>query len=176
MAQRVEKFPFRPKSTAALRPGQYWALPFGPGLFACGRVLQLGGDHIPAQTRAFFGGLHQWAGHAPPTAQAIAGAGFVDFGVMHICAITQTGGEILGERLLESDGIALPLLLSARGGTDAKVLRGADSLRSARRSEWGALPVLGFWGSDFIIQLAERSLSSRTSNLASGLMRTRPVG
>lgn len=158
MAQRAEKFPFRPKSTAALRPGQYWAVPFGPGLFACGRVLQVGGDHVPVQTRAFFGGLHKWAGYSPPTAEAIAGAGFVDFGVMHIRAITQTGGEILGERLLENDGIALPLLLSARGGTDTKVLRGADTLRSARRSEWGTLPELGFWGSDFIIQLAEHHL------------------
>ena len=27
-----QAYPFRPKSTASLRPGQFWAVPFGSGL------------------------------------------------------------------------------------------------------------------------------------------------
>ena len=37
------------------------------------------------------------------------------FGVMHIRAIMETGGQILGERSLENDEITLPMLLSATG-------------------------------------------------------------
>jgi hypothetical protein len=166
MTRRTETFPFRPKSTASLRPGQYWAVPFGSGLFACGRVLQLGGDHIAVQSRAFFGGLHRWAGRTPPTAETIAGAGFVRFGVMHIRAITETGGQVLGERSLESDGIALPTLLSAQGGAGTKILRGADTSRNAREEEWGTLPVLSVWGYGFITRLAERHLpDARTEQM-----------
>lgn len=156
--QRNQTYPFRPKSTAPLRPGQFWGVPFGAGLFACGRVLQLNGAEIPAKGRAFFGGLHRWVGGVAPSAESIAGAGFVAFGVMHIRAITETGGEILGERSLEADGFELPLLLSAHGGDGTLLLRGAEPVRDARRDEWGSHPLLGFWGYDFIQQLAQQHL------------------
>lgn len=151
-------YPFRPKSTASLRAGQFWAVPFGSGLFGCGRVLQLYGAEIPSKSRAFFGGLHRWSSSAPPTSESIAGSALLAFGVMHIRAIAQTGGEILGERALELDSLEPPLLLSAQGGAGALLLRGAEPVREARREEWGTLPVLGFWGYDFIQQLAEQQL------------------
>src|SRR5262249_10570900 len=34
-------YPFVPRSTAYLRPGQFWAIPLSDGRFACGRVLAL---------------------------------------------------------------------------------------------------------------------------------------
>jgi hypothetical protein len=153
-----QAYPFRPKSTASLRVGQFWAVPFASGSFGCGRVLQLNGAQLPSKSRAFFGGLHNWRGSEPPTAEAIAGSRLLAFGVMHIRAIAQTGGDVLGERALESDGLELPLLLSSQGGEGTLVLRGAEPLREARKEEWGTLPVLGFWGYDFIQQLAQQHL------------------
>jgi hypothetical protein len=155
--RRSPAYPFRPKSTASLRVGQFWAVPFGSGSFGCGRVLQLNGAQLPSKS-AFFGGLHKWSDNSPPTAESIAGSELLAFGVMHIRAIAQTGGEILGERPLEPDGLELPLLLSSRGGEGTLVLRGAETLREARKEEWGTLPVLGFWGYDFIQQLAQQHL------------------
>ena len=153
-----QTYPFRPKSTAALRPGQFWAVPFASGLFACGRVLQVNGAQIPTKTKSFFGGLHQWVGHAVPSVESIAGAEFLEFGVLHVRAITETGGEIIAERSLENDGFELPLLLSASGGDGTLMLRGVEPVRNARPDEWGSLPVLGFWGFDFIQQLAQQHL------------------
>jgi hypothetical protein len=77
---------------------------------------------------------------------------------MHIKAITNTGGAVLGERPLEADAIELPILLSAHGVPDTMILRGAEPLRPARDDEWGTLPVLGYWGYDFISELAEHHL------------------
>lgn len=147
-------YPLVPKSTASLRCGQFWAVPLPDGRYGCGRVLQLNGGELPTKTRAFFGGLHHWRGSQPPTRDTRLGSDFVAFGVMHIKAITTTGGAILGERPLEADGIELPILLSAIGGPGTMILRGADPMRPAERDEWGKHPVLGYWGFDYIAEIA----------------------
>ena len=147
------RYPFTPKSTAQLRPGQFWAVPLSDGRFACGRVLQLGGSEVPTKSRAFFGGLHAWVGTHEPNAAAIEGASFLDFGAMHIRAITELGGQVLGEAPLND--FRMPSLLSAMGGPDAMLLCGADALRKAKREEWGTLPVLGYWGYGHIKETAE---------------------
>jgi hypothetical protein len=38
------------------------------------------------------------------------------------------------------------------------VLAGSDAFRKAKRSEWGTLPVLGYWGYDHIREIAEHRL------------------
>jgi hypothetical protein len=152
---------FIPKSTTPLRPGHFWAVPLDDGRFACGRVLELDTELIPSPRRAFFGGLHDWIDNVPPTSSAIADAGFVAYGVMHIKAITETGGCILGEcPLLDRDDYH-PTLLSAYGGVHAMILRGSSPIRRASKAEWGQLPVLGMWGYDFIKLLAESKLGQR---------------
>jgi hypothetical protein len=150
------RYPFTPKSTAQLSPGQFWALPLSDGRFACGRVLQLGGSEIPTKSRGFFGGLHSWVGAVEPDARTIAGAPFLEFGAMHIRAITEVGGKVLGEAPLLQ--FQMPRLLSAMGGPDTMLLSGADALRKAKRGEWGTLPVLGYWGYDHIRDIAEHLL------------------
>jgi hypothetical protein len=80
---------------------------------------------------------------------------------MHIRAITEFGGEVVGIRDLEADGIRLPTLLSAMGGEGAMILSGSDAVRPARREEWGKLPVLGYWGRDFIQAIAIHHLMPR---------------
>lgn len=153
-------YPFSPKSTAHLKPGQFWAVPLLSGSYACGRVLQVNAAEIPTKSRAFFGALHAWLGAGPPNSSDIAGIPFIAFGMMHIKAITTTGGKILGERSLDIDGIELPLLLSAHGGPGTMLLRGAEPLREAKREEWGTLPVLSTWGYNVIRKLAEAKLET----------------
>jgi hypothetical protein len=151
------RYPLVPKSTRSLCAGQFWSVPLGDGKYGCGRVLQLDGDEIPTKTRAFFGGLHRWLGDSQPTAPSIEKCGFVAFGVMHLKAITDTGGEVLGEAELREDDV--PLLLSAMGGSDTMLLRGAARIRKAKQEEWGTYPVLGFWGYSFIVDVAKAKLS-----------------
>jgi hypothetical protein len=151
---QVAAYPFRPKSTAALEPGQFWSVPLPDGRFACGRVLQINGSMIPSKSRTFFGGLLDWIDACPPTAESIAKKPVLECGIMHIRAITNLGGEVLGQRSLESDQIELPTLLSALGGAGAMILHGADTVREARRKEWGKLPQLEYWGWDCIQTIA----------------------
>lgn len=152
---------FIPKSTSSLRPGHFWAVPLDDGRFACGRVLQLNTEKIPTPKRAFFGGLHDWVDDALPTSSAIAEAGFIAYGVMHIKAITETGGQVLGEcPLLDRDDYC-PVLMSSQGGPGAMILQGSSPIRLATKDEWGQLPVLGMWGYTFIKSLAEAKLASR---------------
>jgi hypothetical protein len=147
-------YPIRPKSTALLLPGQFWAVPLTDGRFACGRVLQVNGSELPVKSRNFFGGLLNWVGASLPSSECIAGAVVIASGVLHIRAITSLGGEVLGCRPIEADGLELPILLSARGGDGTLILCGADAVRVATREEWGTLPVLGCWGWNYIQKLA----------------------
>jgi hypothetical protein len=155
------RYPFTPKSTAQLLPGQFWAVPLSDGRFACGRVLQLAGSEIPTKSRGFFGGLHSWVGAKEPDAAEIETAPFLDFGAMHIRAITEVGGKVLGEAPLRN--FQMPKLLSAAGGPDTMLLAGADAVRKAKRSEWGTLPVLGYWAYDHIREIAEHRLAQHVA-------------
>lgn len=94
-------YPFTPKSTAYLRPGQFWAIPLQNGEFACGRVLGLKSD----SRRLFVAGLLDWSSNVPPDAFSIAGRKVIEQGQAHIKTITETGGTVLGWRSLESDGL-----------------------------------------------------------------------
>ncbi len=159
IVRRLVRYPFVPKSTAALRPGQYWAVPLSNNRFACCRVIQVGGSGHPTPSREFFGALHKWTGIAPPCDDDVAGLGYFRFGAMHIRAILRTGGEILGERALELDSFEMPTFLSAHGGPSTLVLRGADRLRIARSEDFERYPVLTYWGYNLIRAFAEKHLS-----------------
>lgn len=158
---RSTSYPFRPKSTASLEPGQFWAVPLRGGYFGCGRVLQLRCSQLGKTRTSFFGGLQDWIGDDPPTSASIAGTGIGRFGAMHLKAITEVGGEILGHRPLELDGFALPELNSAYS-LGANVLIGADIVRVAREDEWGTRPVLQYWSYGYIEQLAEELAGVRS--------------
>ncbi len=149
-------YPFVPKSTRLLSPGDYWAVPLEDGRFACGRVLQTKGDHLPTPSRTFFGGLHDWVAERPPVADDIGSAGLIDCGIMHLKAITESGGKVLGH--CPMGGIELPLALDGRAGRGVRVVRGAQTLRPASEGDFDALPVLGTWGSRVITVLARSKL------------------
>ena len=48
-----------------------------------------------------------WVGDAPPTASALAGRGVLRQGHAHVKTIVNTGGEVLGCRDLDEDGLVV---------------------------------------------------------------------
>jgi hypothetical protein len=90
-------YPFRPKSTAHLKAGQYWSFRLRDSGFVCGVVIALRRKVGAIDQRIFLAGLLDWVGSAPPTAREIEGIRVRERGFAHIKAITENGGEILGE-------------------------------------------------------------------------------
>src|SRR5689334_9354260 len=104
----VPGYPFEPKSNAYLQPGQFWGVPLSDGRWACGRVLASkteSDSYFPGNSRAFLAALMEWEGDDPPTAEGIAGYQVVAQGWAHVLTIQKNGGQILGERHLDLDGI-----------------------------------------------------------------------
>ncbi len=86
---------------------------------------------MPGAMRAFLGGLLNWHGSNPPTFESISSCHTIEQAVMHIRAITTTGGEILGHRDLALDGRALCAVidLTADQSPDAVDRRMTECLR-----------------------------------------------
>ena len=154
-------YPFVPKSTRSLHPGQFWALPLRNGSFACGRVLDLPPTLGPSSRTTFLAGLVDWHGSSEPTYAGLEGCSIVREGQVHLKAITLTGGVLLGMRPLELDGISLSLAKDSTGWLNANVYRGLQPVRPAT-AEDAALPTLGVWGYRVLVAAAEHHfLSSR---------------
>jgi hypothetical protein len=98
-------YPFVPKSSKRLAPGDFWAIPLRDGRFACGRVVELLPQGMPGARVALLGGLLDWQGSSEPTGESIAGGSFLAQGIMHIRSITTTGGSISGHRDFSLDSL-----------------------------------------------------------------------
>ena len=94
-------YPFRPKSTTHLAPGQFWAIPLSAGGFACGRVLAHLSSGGEVDRRLFLAGLMDWSGPSLPTARSLRNSRVLAFAAAHIKAILENGGTILGISPLE---------------------------------------------------------------------------
>jgi hypothetical protein len=105
MASNVD-YPFIPKSTAYLAPGQFWSIPLADEKWACGRVLAVraGG---PQSRTLFVAGLMDWIGDTPPTAEAIRESRLLEMGHFHVVSIAESAGEILGSVPLSKRDAAL---------------------------------------------------------------------
>lgn len=115
-------YPLIPKTTAHLRPGQFWSIPMADGRFGCGRVLRVDLDRPRART-LFVGAVLDWVGDAPPTAEAIAGNPVLSVGKAHVRLIAFGGGAILGERPLELDAIQPSTQIDTYWGDGYAVMR-----------------------------------------------------
>jgi hypothetical protein len=163
MARRPD-YPFEPRSTAYLIPGQFWGVPLSNGRFACGRVVGLSASDdpiFPPGPRVFLAGLMDWDGPEPPTPDSIAGAALLASGFAHVKTIQMHGQLILGWRSLDEDRIAGLTRLSHRAGGTVYLYQGATRLRPATPDEQRHLPVLSTWGLKVIHRLAERCLVQR---------------
>lgn len=97
-------YPFVPRSNRSLRPGQFWAIPLSNGRFACGRVLAVPAFG-PKDRVGVVVGLMDWTGPQPPTGEDLAGRAVLAQASSRFETISNTGGEILGERPLRLDRI-----------------------------------------------------------------------
>ena len=134
-------YPFVPKSSRWLTPGDFWAIPLRDGSFACGRVVELMPQGMPGARVGFLGGLLDWHGSSEPTEASIAGASFIAQGIMHILSITSAGGVILGHRVLDLDSLGSWTFIDGD-----KIQRGFDVVRPWRREDNKHFPTLSWWG------------------------------
>jgi hypothetical protein len=144
-------YPFVPKSNANLQPGDFWALPLSDGSYACGRVLQLPPAGRPGSKVSFLGGLLDWRANSQPTSHSIAGARVLEQGAMHVLAIQNSGGQVLGNRPLGLD--AMGPLECINGNT---IQIGYTPVRAWRREDTAQLPTFSTWGYDFILLRAHK--------------------
>ena len=155
-------YPFKPKSTAHIQPGDFWALPLSEGRYGCGRVISL---KQPGETGArtmLLVGLMDWVGHEPPSAIALAGSRTVVQGEIHLRSIWETGGEILGHRPLEEEQIVPDFFLSESPGKNCMLMLGYQVLRHANDEEQRALPVFSTWGY-LVIQRKAEDLAKKSA-------------
>jgi hypothetical protein len=151
MKPKPLSYPFVPKTTTRMMPGQFWALPLRDGSFGCGRVIHL----MPGMRVLFLAAVLDWHAHSPPTFESIAGARCLDQGQAHLKVITETGGSILGHRPLELDQIAPWEFRQAEYHANSRVLRGLEPIRPQRPND-SCLPVLSTWGYGVPVIVAEK--------------------
>ena len=154
MSRKKPQYPFVPKSTSSLVPGQFWALPLSDGSFGCGRVIQLMPKEITGARVSFLAAVLDWHCAEPPTPESIALAPCVAQGHVHLKAITETGGSVLGHRALDADGIQPWLFRRAHGWQNSKVQLGFIPLRPQQPEDCD-LPVFSTWGFDFAASIAD---------------------
>jgi hypothetical protein len=157
-------FPFTPKSTKSLEPGDFWSIPLHGNKYACGRVLQLLEDNSkwPRKNRIFLAGLMDWVGDRPPTNESIAGCGLHSQGLAHILTISDTGHGIDGNRPLELDNIQLKLLKFPNSKNSGwELFHGTQFVRELKANEVDEHDTLNSWDREYIRELAKDLLNKK---------------
>lgn len=163
------QYPFVPKSTSSLIPGHYWALPLSDGSYGCGRVIQLKAPAMTGARVSFLAAVLDWHSRGAPSSESIAGATCLAQGHVHIKAITEIGGLVLGHRGLELDGIEPWLFRGAHGWQNSQVQLGFISVRP-QTPEDSELPVFSTWGFDFAANIADARFVKRSGPWANKLV------
>ena len=109
-------YPLIPKTTAHLRPGQFWSIPLSDGRFGAAACLVSTRAGATGGRTRFIGAILDWVGDAPPSSDAIAGSPVLAVGNAHVRLISFGGGAILGERPLAADGIEPPATVDTYWG------------------------------------------------------------
>jgi hypothetical protein len=172
MSQKQLQYPFVPKSTASLIPGQFWALPLSDGSFGCGRVIQLKPREMTGARTTFLAAVLDWHSAELPTPESIALAPCLDQGSVHLKAVTETGGVILGFRDLDDDGIQPWIFRGADGWKNSHVQQGFIDIRP-QQPEDCSLPLYSAWGFKFAACIAEARFVKSTGPYAA--KRVQPI-
>jgi hypothetical protein len=139
-------FPFVPKSSVKLEPGDFWAIPVDGGLFACGRVIDFWPKDYKGSKTGFLAGLMDWSSEQPPSVESIAGVQTIQQGGAHYKSIILTGGEILGNRSLELDGISPQTFIEYPDNKTAYIYSGLKPIRPAKPEEVKKYPTVSIFG------------------------------
>ena len=152
-------FPHVPKSSKTLEVGDFWAIPLESGRFACGRVMGRWPAAYKGAKKGFLAALLDWTGSEHPTFESIAGAKVLIEGGSHIKAILEFGGQILGNRPLELDGLEPALYIEYPDNKIAQLWRGMEVLRPATNKETRRLKTLSIFGFAFLHSYANHHLT-----------------
>jgi hypothetical protein len=129
------KFPFEPRSTAALRQGQYWTFELSNGRLAVGVVIALATTRGKLNSRMFLAGLLDWAGNGPPSHMDLNSAKIIRSGFAHVATIQNHGGRLIGELTRSWD---MPAQVEYRGlTTEGPSIWGASFIRALAEEEFG---------------------------------------
>ena len=154
------QYPFVPKSTSSLVPGQFWALPLSDGSFGCGRVVQL----MPREMMVHVS--------RPGRRSGLAFRRTADAQIHCACAMchsrpcpseSNNGNRGLnsGSRALDADGIQPWLFRGAHGWQNSNVQLGFIPVRP-QQPEDRDLPVFSTWGFDIAASIADARFVQRT--------------
>ncbi|MAB42076.1 MAG: hypothetical protein CMK77_07305 [Pseudomonadales bacterium] len=124
-------YPITPTKVSEIKEGEYFYIPLIDGRFACGRILMIEKKN-DRKTKLFLAGLHDWSGKELPSNDDIHERPIIEQGVMHINSIGHVGGEIIGFKPLQDDGLK-PLLQVEAG----HLLNGFEDLGSIPQDEYG---------------------------------------
>ena len=91
------KYPFIPKSTLHLVPGQYWPIQLSTGNYACGVVLAKLVRNDKVESRVFFAALLDWSSDNLPREESIRLCNHLEKGALHVKAISKANSQILGQ-------------------------------------------------------------------------------
>ncbi len=91
------KYPFTPKSTSYIEPGQIWAIPLSNGKYACGVVLAKLIFQGKIESRSFYAGLLDWCSSKPPEPTSLNKNSFIKKGALHVKAISNVNSAIIGK-------------------------------------------------------------------------------
>jgi len=97
----TSSIPFKPKSTAYLERGHFWAIPLQSGAFGAGCVVGRALRHGKPDSREFIAGVVAWTGIEVPTSEVLFGREVLAHAFAHIKAVTESGGLILGKARLQ---------------------------------------------------------------------------
>ena len=116
-------YPLTPKTTAHLRPGQFWSIPMSDGRFGCGRVLRADTGSATGGRTRFIGAILDWVETLLLTRRRSRGARCSPSGMRTSGSISFGGGAILGERPLSADDIEIPPTIDSYWGDGYGVAR-----------------------------------------------------
>jgi hypothetical protein len=89
-------FPFSPRSTASLEPGDLIAVPGEASEWACLQVVDVKRQGPGART-TFVAGVLPWRGQSPPTRDSIRGLAASEHGLVPIELFTRAGLQVVDQ-------------------------------------------------------------------------------
>lgn len=103
MGWRSPTYPFTPRSTVHLVPGQFFSFPLPSGGYSCCQVLPGVWPYRPPTRTRFPVGLLGWRGNSPAVAADLVGRVVVARGWAHVGLFAEYGVAVSGEAPLVAD-------------------------------------------------------------------------
>lgn len=159
------KYPFSPKSNKKLNTGDFWAIKLSDKSFCVGVVIDIPPEDLRL-TREIIVGLLNWNERKMPELEDFNGLEVLEQGHAHIKTITHEGSEILGNIDLEKYNINPLIMIDSYGanGTEDYLMKGYEIIRKFKQSDRGKYDRSGYWGYNFIDDLADHHFIKNNNN------------